>query len=304
MLPTFLVIGAAKAGTTSIYHYLRMHPEVFLNAKKETNFFAFENKILDFKNENNELAGINNSSINSYDKYIEEFKKANHKAVGEVSPWYLYFAKESSENIKKYIPNVNLIVILRNPVDRAFSSFSHLIGDGRETRNNFCDALLEEESRIKRNFAPLWHYVTAGFYFEQLLEFYKRFDDSQIKVFLYEDFIRDPDEIVRNLFDFIGVDSSIELPESIHVNKSGVPSNWIGKFLLSKSFSKDALKIVLPNKISERFHTSEIRKKLLDKSLTRIHIKESDRDFLEKIYKDDILALQDLINKDLTHWLS
>lgn len=303
MLPNFLVIGAAKAGTTSIYYYLKMHPEIFLNKKKETNFFAFENKMLNFKDENGEISDINKSSINSYDKYIEEFKQANHKAVGEVSPWYLYFAEESAVNIKKYIPNAKLIVILRNPVDRAFSSFMHLVRDGRESKNNFCDALEEEKTRINHNYSPLWHYTKAGFYYSQLSEFYQKFNDQQIKVLLYDDFIQNPDDSVRSIFNFIGVDSNIVLPKNMHMNMSGIPNNWISKFLLSKNFSKSVIKSFMPKGVSEKFHTSKIRKKILSKTLIKMSISKEDREFLKVVYRDDILALQNLIDRDLTHWL-
>jgi len=121
-LPTFLIIGAAKSGTTSLWHYLRQHPQIFLTRHKEPNFFILEG--LELPPFSGPAAPeilykkIYKYSVTDIDSYRTLFQEVSQeKAIGEASVPYLYFP-QAADRIKKYIPDVKMIVVLRNPIDR------------------------------------------------------------------------------------------------------------------------------------------------------------------------------------------
>src|SRR5437867_4308222 len=119
-LPTFLVIGAARSGTTALYLYLRQHPNVFMSRDKETNFFAFEGEALDFRGPGAEFV---NNSVVTLNAYLRLFADApENAAIGEASPLYLY-SLHAAERIHARLPDVRLIAILRNPIEQAYSHY-------------------------------------------------------------------------------------------------------------------------------------------------------------------------------------
>src|SRR5215472_6955488 len=168
MLPNFLVLGTAKAGTSSLYAYLKQHPEVYLSPKTELNFFAHEGKDLNFRGPGDPDYVWDDSIIATYEEYCKQFDTVDKEsAVGEVSTHNLY-SPQAAAKIKHYVPNAKMIAILRNPADRAFSAFSHMVRDRREETDDFRCALSREQHRIRNNWEPLWHYKAMGFYGAQL----------------------------------------------------------------------------------------------------------------------------------------
>ncbi|MDP6150009.1 MAG: sulfotransferase, partial [Gammaproteobacteria bacterium] len=167
-LPTFLVIGAPKCGTTSLYHYLDQHPDVYLSPVKEPQYFAFAGQQLDFRG-----PGVTiNNAVTELADYRKLFSGASvEKAIGEASALYLS-VPGTAERIRAQIPDVRLIAILRRPADRAFSSYMHLIRDDREPMRDFAAALAAEEQRIADNWGFLWRYKQLGRYYEQLKHYY------------------------------------------------------------------------------------------------------------------------------------
>ena len=222
-LPNFLIIGAAKSGTTALYHYLKQHPDVFLTSIKETNFFSLDGINIDFKGPG-DSEGVHRNSITNITEYSHQFSKyKNEKAIGEVCPSYLYF-DNAPKNIKKYIPDAKIIAILRDPVDRAFSAWLHLTRDKREYCS-FDKALNNELTRIKENWAEIWHYKEQGMYYKQLSRYYDVFPKDNIKVFFYNDFKNNPKKIYSEICDFIGVNNSFNVDMDQTHNQGGVPRN-------------------------------------------------------------------------------
>ena len=218
-MPNFLILGAAKAGTTSLYAYLKQHPEIYMSPIKETNFFALEGKNLDFAGPG-DRDFINRFSVNSLEAYCAMFQGiSNEIAVGEASPLYLY-NPTAAKRIQHYIPAAKLIVILRNPVERAYSSFLHLVRDGRELLRDFAQALSEEENRIRSNWDHIWHYKQMGFYYIQLKRYFNTFDFQQIRVYTFEDFLTEPVSILKDIFQFLDVDDLFIPDISIRHNVS------------------------------------------------------------------------------------
>ena len=297
-MPNFLIIGAAKAGTTALYYYLKQHPQIFMSPVKEPNFFALEGRKPNFLGPGDNEA-INRFSITNIEAYQALFEGAeNALAVGEASPLYLY-SPDAPKRIRRYIPHAKLIVILRNPVERAYSHFLHFVRDGREPHTNFRRALIEEEKRMRKHWEWAWYYKAVGFYFIQLRRYYELFDPKQIQVYLYEDFEEKPMELLRDIFHFLEVNEEYMPDITLRFNVSGIPKNKVIHSFLSKPNPiKSLLKPLIPDKWRKRLVVM-----FQNNNLTKPNLPEDLRMELIEIYRDDILRLQSLIKRDLSRWL-
>ena len=302
VMPNFLIIGAAKSGTTALYAYLRQHPDIFMSSVKEPRFFAFEGEKLSFSGPKDHGERFNRETITDLKTYQSLFDGvAGEKAIGEASPAYLSSAEKASKSIRHHIPEVKLIVILRQPAERAYSAFLHTIRSGRETNMNFESVLKSEEKRIQNNWGAIWQHRRLGFYYEQMLPYYQLFPQEQIKVCLYDDLRLNSASLIRELLTFLEVDSTLPLDVSRRVNVSGIPrSTWVQKILkVTHKQISDMLKQQVPHK-----HRRSLVHKVKEANLIRPDLPEETRRRLTFEYKDDILKLQDLIQRDLSSWLN
>ncbi|MUL39032.1 sulfotransferase domain-containing protein [Gloeocapsopsis dulcis] len=293
-LPNFLVIGAAKAGTTALYYYLKQHPQIYMSPEKEPKFFALEGDKLDFRGPG-DRENICKSAITDIETYHQLFKGVtNEIAVGEASPLYLY-SPVAAERIKKYIPHAKLIAILRNPIERAYSGYIMHVREGRETAKDFAEALQEEEARIRNNWG--WgHYVSVGLYHTQLKRYLDLFDKEQIRVYLYEDLKANPISLVQDVFKFIGVEHTFLPDTSLKYNVAGVPKNNALRILIRNFNSlKPAVNFLLPDKLRHY-----VRGQVFEKPPVLSHdIRQS----LIEVYREDVSNLQNFLQRDLSHWL-
>jgi len=296
-LPNFLIVGAAKSGTTALYHYLNQHPEVFLSPIKETNFFAQKGKKVAFKGPKDNL-GTHRRTITEIGDYYNQFINVTvEKAVGEICPSYLYF-EDAPKNIKEHIPEVKIIVILREPVARAFSAWVHLTRDGRE-HLSFEEALSDEPRRIKENWAEIWHYKEESKYYDQLKRYYDSFPKENIKVFIYEEFKENPLAVYSELCKFIDVDSRFTPDMSSEHNKGEIPKNKIiWNLMMKQNIWKTLFNHLMPIKIrkmiKEKIEARNVNKKpQLDKNK---------RKELSVQFRDEINKIEQLIEQDLTVW--
>lgn len=295
MLPNFLIIGAAKSGTTALYHYLRQHPQVYMSPQKETNFFAFEGQKARFNGPGDE--DTSNAVITTLDAYEEQFADVSDEvAVGEASPWYLY-SERAAENIHRRVPDAKLIAVLRNPVDRAFSSYLHVVRHDRENLS-FEEGLLAEEERIARGWELVWHYRRAGLYAEQIERFLRLFDREQMRFYLYDDLKKDSDAFLVQVYEFLGVDPSFVADTSLRPNATGVPKNrLVQRLMFQPNPLKTVARAVLPDQI--RYDLSQ---RLGQLSVVKPTLGDDTRRKLLREFKDDILALQDVTGLDLSVW--
>ena len=293
-MPNFLIIGAAKAGTTSLAQYLKQHPQVYISPVKEPYFFSLEGQKRDFQGPGDPETFA--KAVTNLEDYQNLFAGvAGEVAIGEASVSYLH-TPLAAKRIYKYLPNVKLIVILRNPVDRAYACFMHQIREGHEPFTDFAQALAQEEKRIQENWMFLWHYQQNGFYYAQLKPYYNLFNRSQIKIYLYEDLQNDAATLVRDIFNFIEVDQNFVPDLSIRYNMSGVPKSWFVQNLLTKSNPiKYILRPLFPQKLRQIIRKQNLAKPELPGQI---------RKELSQGYRDDILKLQDLVQRDLSNWLS
>ena len=297
IMPNFLIIGAQKAGTSALYNYLKQHPQIFMSVEKEPSFFHFEGENITFCGPGDQ--DWYSGRITNLEDYRRLFDKASGAvAVGEASTCYLQSLK-APKRIHHYIPDVRLIAILRNPVDRAYSAFMHLIRAGREPLRDFAQALQEEDKRIQNNWGELWQYKRQGLYADQLKLYFEQFDRNQIQVYLYEELENDPIKLLKNIFNFLNVDESFTPNAFIRYNASGIPKNKaLHAFLYSKSPLKNFFKPLIPSELRER-----VINQLKLQNMVKQPLSKNLRHEILKEYRDDIFELQDLLKRDLSKWL-
>lgn len=300
-MPNFLIIGAAKAGTTALHSYLKQHPQIYMSPKKEPHFFAFEGEKLDFRGSGGDQQWLNRAAITDIETYRAQFQEVSKQiAIGEASTLYLYIPR-APERMRHHVPDVKLIAILRNPVDRAYSAFLYLMQDELEPITDFAQALREEETRIHENWVPIYYYQQMGFYYTQLKRYFDMFDQEQIRVYLYENFSTNPISILQDAFRFLGVDDTFTPDVSLRENVSGIPRNKVlNKFLVKPHPIKSILKPFLPEGVRRSLMVSLKNRRNMDKP-PRLPL-ELRRQLIE-VYREDILKLQHLIQQDLSRWL-
>lgn len=298
-LPNFLVIGAGKAGTTTLHSWLAAHPQILVPRLKETNFFAYVARVdgdVDFECKPEDFP------IRSWASYRALFRDAERfRAIGEVSPRYLA-VPGIANHIAQHLPRVRLIAILRHPVDRAYSSYLMHCRDGRETRT-FEVAIREELDRTtnpKLTYGQQ-HYLGIGYYFRHLSRYWEHFDATQLHIELYDDLLSNPAEFVRRVYRFLGVDEDFEVNLSTRLNPSGVPRNRLFAPILRKSRVSQAVRARLPEvfrqpaqRIFDGWRATQLVKPLLNHEL---------RARLVDCYRSDICRLEQQIGRDLSAWM-
>ncbi|MCB9006582.1 MAG: sulfotransferase [Ardenticatenaceae bacterium] len=297
--PNFLIIGAAKSGTSAMYHYIRHHPEIYMSPRKETHFFAFENVDPSTKGPGDTIPG----AVTKLEDYLLLFNDVRgEKAIGEASPTYLYLPR-ACERIQHYIPEVRMIAILRNPADRAFSAFMHLTRDGREPIADFGQALALEEERIRMNWGPIWHYKNGGLYYEQVKRYFQTFGKEKLKIYLHDEFNQNPQVVLKDVFSFLGVSDSWIPDVSIRPNVSGVPkSERLHKLMHSLFLKPNPLKAASRKMIPENVRW-RVTTQMRNMNITKKPMPPQIREQLIGFFREDVNKLSQLIERDLSHWL-
>jgi hypothetical protein len=291
ILPTFLIVGVQKAGTTSIYNYLQAHPQVYMSPVKETNF-------LERDWEEIEAAQQNKNGIISLEDYAKLFEGVKDEiAIGEASPNYIFNYQSSAERIKKYVPQAQLIIVLRNPIERAYSDYLMHLRDAIGYR-----PLAEQ---IK-NSAHKSFILRKGFYYEPIKYYLDVFGWEKIKVFFYDDLCQNSQQFMQEMYGYIGVDPNFKVDTSEKVQTAKIPKNQAINNLLQRqnplrTFAATTLKTMIPLETRQKIRDRLIN--LNSQSKKEVPLSPEERQQLIELYQEDILKLQDLIDKDLSHWL-
>jgi len=273
-LPNFLIIGAAKAGTTSLYHYLRQHPDVFMSAVKEPRYFWQE--------------GLADGRLEIFGReaYERLFRDVtSQRAIGEATTHYLN-SPTAPERIAADLPDVKLIVSLRNPAERAYSSYLGRLQGGEERRG------VEEAMRAGS------YYVESSRYHASLLRYFARFGRERIKVILFDDLVANPREVVRDLFDFLGVDSTFEVDVAATHNRAAVPRFLAANRVLLRT--GELVHRLLPPSLRNTGITGRMQRLLLKRPEP---LPADLRRRLLEEFRDDIGKTAALIERPLGHWL-
>lgn len=294
-LPSFLVIGAAKSGTTALHHYLGQHPQVFMSPVRETSFFALDGARPQFRGPRAEI--MNSDAIWRFEDYARLFDGvAGERAVGEVCPRYLFQLGTAAKVVRR-LPEVRVVAVLRHPAERAFSSFAMYKRDGFEPCPTLDAAIDDEPRRLRETWAYAIH-VNYGFYGRQLQEYFDVLPRQSIKCFLYEDLVEQPGRFFAELFEFIGVDADFMPDTERRHNASGMIRNPLLRVLWTRTHGVRSAVPLLPKPVRRRvasFFTS--------RAMDPLPFPAETRGRLIEIYRDDIGRLQDLIGRDLSHWL-
>ena len=270
MLPNLIVIGAMKSGTSSLHAYLNLHPQISMSRPKELKFFT----------ENNWSKGV---------KWYESYFTDEAKIVGESSPQYTmcHFFGGVPERMYSLLPDVKLIYILRDPINRIISQYVHQVHKGREERC-ISDALMNLENH---------GYVLCSKYYMQLEKYLEHFPASNILILTFENLISHRRQTLQKVFRFLDIDETFYSEGfSNALNKSSVKrrTTKIGS-LLSKMPGKKTIKSILP--FSSRF-TSMLFKRQIEKPM----LNEKLRQELIDILKDDIDLLRKYTGSDFADW--
>lgn len=296
-LPDFIIPGAAKSGTTTLYQLLSQHPDLFFPpSRKEPFYFSFGGEKPNYSDQQ-----FNSIPIWETDKYLELFDTATESQLcGEASTSYLYTYEKSLNLLNSFygegLKSLKAMVILRNPVDRAYSHYTYLIRNGFENRS-FEEAISKEgiEEWKKKRWG--FDYLAYGEYAAQVAAFKEGI--PQTKVWLLED-LKKGSETTDAMLDFLGV-SPMKFDNSMKANPSGIPKNKGLVNLLRKNPLARQIGKALPTNLQSKLKSQ--RDKLMSKLLIKEPINPETRQKLTVHFRKDIEKLQDLIDRDLSHWL-
>jgi hypothetical protein len=290
--PNFFIVGAAKCGTTSLFNYMRQHPDLYFPLIKEPAHFVRDDSSYD--------------RYADFDRYRSLFKKAgNAKAIGEASTGYLFYEKAAGLIHDKF-PSAKIIIVLRNPVDMAFSYWRYNQAVGEES-SAFEYVISDEGIKYRRSkefkdkCSQWWGsyaYMDRGFYFEQVKRYFDVFGRDNVRVYIFERFIKDPKVVCSDIFEFLGIDSDF-IPDygKAHNEAGGIRSKLFKKMIYAKY---PLLRAVLPTAIKVK-----IRAMLLFLNSVKEEKKEmpvSARQRLERFFSLDIKKLEGLLGEEIEEW--
>ena len=290
-LPNFMCIGAAKSGTTSLYDILRQHSDVYVPAFKEPHFFD-----------------IPDNYIKGLEWYSKEYynKVKNEKCIGDFTPTY-FFDKEVPKRIRSDIGrDIKFIIILRNPVDRAYSHYLHMKRDRHELLS-FKDALSYERERLnevnnEKNYLSKirFSYVQQGLYAEMLNEYFKYFSKENFLILNFEqEFVEQREESIKKILLFLNIKN-----ESLDIDiLSNIASKarffWVNDIINKSSWWISFLKNIIPFVQFRRILRNRIQRANNVKFEFDVLSDADKKDLYNRYFRDDILNLEIILNKKM-----
>jgi hypothetical protein len=295
-LPDFVVVGAPKCGTTSLHHYLGQHPDVFLPSQKELHHFSHPE--LERNSNGPGDARVLRSACATRERYAAFFAGAERAgAVGEVSPSYLYYHATVAERLRAALGEARIVVVVRDPIEKAWSQYMHLVRDDRE-RLSFPEALAAEEQRTRDGWAALWRYAGSSLYAEGIEHYRSVFGPERVRVIAQEDLRRDPAAVVAELFAFVGVDPGFAPRVDRTYHRSGAPRSR----LLARALSSGPLGALARSLLPDGLRT-RLRSRLQDANTgPRGAIDAASRESLRARFAADVRSLEALLGREL-RWM-
>ena len=291
--PNFFIIGAMKAGTTLLWDVLNQHPQVYMSKRKEPHHFSY----LAAGSRPLILEGANPPITDTAD-YAALFHEAGAaRAVGEASTSYLH-TPGVAKLLHGAYPDAKLICVLRNPVERAYSHYLFLVRQGVETLPTFAEAIAAEETRAAQGLS-YGRYTGIGRYHAHLQPYLTYFAPARVHICLFEDLIRPPGQSYYPIiFNFLEIDPTIQVDTTILRNPSGLPKHkWVEALFSRNNPLRRAIEPWLPRRLY-RLATA-----VRDRNLTKPPMPPEIRRHLQELVRSDILALQEVIGRDLSGWL-
>jgi hypothetical protein len=285
--PNFFLVGAAKAGTTSIYAYLSEHPQVFFPAIKEPHFFTQvrPSPELQFLIE----------AVSKRSAYLRLYASASgRQVIGDASPSYLWHPKVP-ERIRAKVPQAKIAIILRDPVERAYSHYLMDYREGAQSRP-FFEALLNDMNSPNKGWGVSYLYYELGLYAEQVERYFDTFKPERVKVLMFEDFRRNPRAVLHELADFLELDPKplAAIDTSRKYNSYAAPRNQVLRRLAGAKLSRILGQTLLPHRVGalifERFFLRQGPKPPMDPRA---------RELLCSLYSPELERLERLLGRAL-----
>jgi Sulfotransferase family len=311
-LPNCFIVGAPKAGTTSLYHHLDQHPDIFMSPMKETCYFSAEMRrerfapslqplvrdgeerlraYLDSPPLGRRFGGI----VSEWKDYCRLFEGVGDQAVvGEASPCYLW-SQTAARRIASLVPTAKIIIILRNPIDRAFSQYLQMANSG-DCRGGFERHLEACLANTRKDEISMLHpFLEFGLYAEQVARYMEIFPPSQIGLWLYEDTWAPG--FLEGVYDYLGVDDGFVADTSTRHLEQQMPRVPGFNRILGPSKVADGLRSMFPRA------GRPFLKRLIYRSRGAMRMSARERAMLAEYYGPDISRLQTLLQRDLSHWV-
>ncbi|HEX6931410.1 MAG TPA: sulfotransferase [Streptosporangiaceae bacterium] len=299
-LPDFFVAGVPKAGTTALHSALARHPSLYLSAVKEPKFFLTDGP---------PPADGGPGDVKTYREHV--WRRADYEALfdgaragqikGESTPFYL-FSHDAQVRIKTLIPDAKLIVVLRDPVERAHSNWAHMWSAGLDPSGDFLEACAKEEQRISAGWADFWRYTGLGMYGEQLRHLYTVFPREHVLVFRYRALLTNPVPVLDRVCSFLGVRTGLltELPRE---NVTAQPHATARHAVVAAARRASTLLTArLPGHLGAKM-TDQLEHLLQQDAAPRRPLTWEQREALIPTFKADIALLESITGEDFSDWL-
>jgi hypothetical protein len=292
-IPDFFIVGAPKSATTSLYQYLREHPEIFMPSTKEPHFFGSDLSSTKFVRDKRE--------------YLDLFADVDGaRILGEASVYYLY-SRMAAREIFEFNPSARILILLRNPVDMIYSLHSQALSSAYEDILDFSEALEAEEDRARgeripdiADFPQGLLYGRIGMYAEQVRRFLDTFPADQVQVILFEDIKDDPDGVYLNVLRFLGVHDLGFRPEFRRINENRrLVSVGLEHFAKRRVKLRESLKSAAPRVYSALYSAFH---RLNARPARRQQMPQELRQRLVSRFAPDVATLSKILQRDLTSW--
>ena len=293
--PNFIIAGFPKCGTTSLHHYLGEHPEIYMPAQKELHFFTCD--ILSKLHKGPKDIIVKKTQINSSEKYLNFYKSVrNEIAIGDASPSYINYPSQFKK-IKEYLNDPKVIIILRDPIDRAYSNYLHLKREHRETLT-FEEAIFKEVERKTNKYSDFWYYKFNSTYYDKIIKAKETF--SNVLILTSEELSNNGEATLKNVYKFLEVDDTFKLNRKFNnFNKGGhFKENIFTKIIFQPSTLKNIIKKFIKPTPFLKIIISKIANIFSKK--TQIVDDESLK-YLKKYFKKEVENLETL-NIDTSKW--
>jgi PAS domain-containing protein len=290
-LPTYLVIGAARSGTTALVEGLRTHPDVFVTQPKEPHYFALHGATPSFTGPGDDIT-INRVAVTDRDEYLSLYPgRHRFTALGDGSVSTLYYHERAIPEILSLAPDLRVVVMLREPVERAYSAFQYLALRGTETHTSLVDAIADEDARVAAGWHHLWHYSRMSQYADSVAAFQSALGGSRVGIWFYDDLTRDYVGTVKQVLRFIGVEpragEAVGVPV---VNASGRPRSRLMQSSIQLATQNRFVRSSVKRATSLR-----MREWVRSRTLQHSDIADADRVALEPLFATDLRQLAALV---------
>jgi hypothetical protein len=312
-LPNFFIVGAGKAGTTSLHRYLRQHPQIYMSPVKEPSYFApeirgnalgkaFERHV---RRQSRELPKHLKDGLpvkplgwlaSDWDDYLRLFQRAEAEtAIGEASAGYLW-SETAAANIQARIPNARIVMILRDPAERAFSQYLHQLAVGL-TKSTFRQHIEACMRGGPRELGIHYPFLEIGLYYRQVQRYLELFPRDRIRIYWFEEDWRQPARLLRDLFEFLEVDAGFQ-PDIARKYLERRAPRWAAMHYFLKEWRLwYPLRALVPPDLRTGVRQFVFR------PARSLQLDPSDRQYLVDYYFEDVRKLAALLDRDLSAWL-